>query len=236
MLLKKILNKVLKRGKTQHELLSEWRSTGIQIGNDCRILDPNDIWVDKTRPELLTIGNHVFLHKGTVIMTHDWAGWCFLEKYDDFVPSCGPVTIGNNVWLGSNVTILKNVEIGDNVIIGAGSIVTKSIPSNSVAVGTPAKVVKSIDDFYNERKIKSLDETEEYCLAILKSGREPKVEDFNDNFPIFVNASNYKDYPINYSRLFTEVKFKKWLANHESRYKDFDSFIAEMKKRYSDLR
>lgn len=113
---------------------------------------------------------------------------------------------------------------------------TKSIPSNSVAVGTPAKVVKSIDDFYNERKIKSLDETEEYCLAILKSGREPKVEDFNDNFPIFVNASNYKDYPINYSRLFTEVKFKKWLANHESRYKDFDSFIAEMKKRYSDLR
>ena len=66
-----------------------------------------------------------------------------MKKYSEFIPSHGRVRIGDNVWLGQNVTILKNVDIGDNVIIGAGSIVTKSIPSNSIAVGCPVKVIGS---------------------------------------------------------------------------------------------
>ena len=55
-----------------------------------------------------------------------------------------PVSIGNNVWIGGGVTILPGVKIGDNVTIGAGSVVTKDIPSNCVAVGNPCKVLKSI--------------------------------------------------------------------------------------------
>ena len=55
-----------------------------------------------------------------------------------------PVSIGNNVWIGGSVTILPGVTIGDNVTIGAGSVVTRDIPSNSVAVGNPCKVVKRI--------------------------------------------------------------------------------------------
>ena len=54
-----------------------------------------------------------------------------------------PVTIGDNVWIGGSVTILPGVTIGDNVTIGAGSVVTKDIPSDSVAVGNPCKVIKS---------------------------------------------------------------------------------------------
>ncbi len=55
-----------------------------------------------------------------------------------------PVTVGNNVWIGGNVTILPGVTIGDNCTIGAGSVVTHSIPANSIAVGNPAKVIKTI--------------------------------------------------------------------------------------------
>jgi len=55
-----------------------------------------------------------------------------------------PVTIGHNVWIGGSVTILPGVTIGDNVTIGAGSVVTRNIPSNFVAVGNPCKVIKSI--------------------------------------------------------------------------------------------
>jgi acetyltransferase-like isoleucine patch superfamily enzyme len=55
-------------------------------------------------------------------------------------------TIGNNVSLGVNVTIVGKVTIGDNVTIGAGSVVVKDIPSNCVAVGNPAKVVKYITE------------------------------------------------------------------------------------------
>ncbi len=54
------------------------------------------------------------------------------------------ITIGNNVWIGGNVCVLPGVNIGDNCVIGAGSVVVKDIPANSVAVGNPCKVVKSI--------------------------------------------------------------------------------------------
>ena len=56
-----------------------------------------------------------------------------------------PIKVGNNVWFGGNVTVLPGVEIGDNSVIGAGSIVTKNIPKNSIAVGNPCKVIKKID-------------------------------------------------------------------------------------------
>ncbi len=55
-----------------------------------------------------------------------------------------PVTIGHNVWIGGTVTILPGVTIGDNVTIGAGSVVTSDIPSNSIAVGNPCIVVKTL--------------------------------------------------------------------------------------------
>lgn len=55
-----------------------------------------------------------------------------------------PIRIGRKVWLGANVVILPGVELGDNVTIGAGSVVTKSIPSNSIAVGNPCKVIKNV--------------------------------------------------------------------------------------------
>lgn len=57
-----------------------------------------------------------------------------------------PIHIGKNVWLGGDVKILVGVSIGDNTIIGTGSIVTKDIPSNVVAVGNPCKVIKEITD------------------------------------------------------------------------------------------
>lgn len=55
-----------------------------------------------------------------------------------------PVTIGDNCWIGGSSTILPGVTIGDNVTIGAGSVVVKDIPSNSVAVGNLARVVRTI--------------------------------------------------------------------------------------------
>ncbi len=53
-----------------------------------------------------------------------------------------PITIGNNVWIGAGVTVLPGVEIGDKSIIGAGSVVVKSIPENSIAVGNPCRVIE----------------------------------------------------------------------------------------------
>lgn len=67
------------------------------------------------------------------------------------------VTIGDNVWIGGNVCIMPGVTIGDNVVIGAGSVVTKDLPDNVIAVGNPCKVVREIteadrDFYYKDRK------------------------------------------------------------------------------------
>lgn len=56
------------------------------------------------------------------------------------------VKIGNNVWIGAGVNVLPGVTIGDNSVIGAGAVVTKNIPSNVVAVGNPARVLREISE------------------------------------------------------------------------------------------
>ena len=55
-----------------------------------------------------------------------------------------PITIGDNAWLGGGVIVLPGVTIGENTVVGAGSIVTKDLPSNVVAAGNPARIVRSL--------------------------------------------------------------------------------------------
>ena len=63
-------------------------------------------------------------------------------KKHDCKTQTAPVIIGNNVWIGGGAIILPGVTIGDNVVIGAGSIVTKSIPDNVIAAGSPCRVIR----------------------------------------------------------------------------------------------
>lgn len=62
----------------------------------------------------------------------------------DGLEAGAPITIGDNVWLGGGVIVCPGVTIGDNSVIGAGGVVTKDIPANSVAVGNPARVIKTL--------------------------------------------------------------------------------------------
>ena len=78
------------------------------------------------------------------IVTHD----CKIGDFVEISPSVnllGRCNVGTYSQIGSNTTILPNLTIGENVIIGAGSVVTKNIPDNCVAVGTPAKIIKELD-------------------------------------------------------------------------------------------
>ena len=89
----------------------------------------------------IEIGDGALIGHNTTIATlnHDFDP----AKRQNLTPS--PVKIGKNVWIGSDCTILPGVEIGDGAIIGAGSVVTKTVPANTISVGNPARVIKKIE-------------------------------------------------------------------------------------------
>ncbi|WP_156165000.1 sugar O-acetyltransferase [Demequina silvatica] len=68
----------------------------------------------------------------------------------DKLEAAKPIVIGDNVWLGGGVIVCPGVSIGENSVIGAGSVVTKDIPANVVAVGNPARVIRTIGDHDGE--------------------------------------------------------------------------------------
>lgn len=220
--------------RSSEEYIEYLRTKGVKVGKGTLVFAPRVINIDISRPELLEIGENVFLHHGTTIMTHDFTSYAFVNRYNNFIPSHGKVKIGNNVWLGENVSILKGVTIGDNVIIGYGSIVTKDIPSNSVAVGVPAKVILTFDDYYEKRKEKFVEEAIEYALSIYASGRNPVIEDFYDDYPAFVDGSNFMEYNYPYNRVFTSGQFEAWKMVHKAPYHGFDEFMKVVNERLKD--
>ena len=88
----------------------------------------------------IDIGNDVRIGANCVIADGDF------HLDDPRVGEPKPVTIKDNVWLGYGVIVMKGVTIGENSIIGMNSVVTRDIPANSIAVGSPAKVIKTLED------------------------------------------------------------------------------------------
>lgn len=114
------------------------------IGMNCTFVDCNKI----------SIGNNVLIASNVQIYTstHHTDKETRLNKNwkEEGVPYFRtfalPVKINDNAWIGGGVIILPGVEIGENAVIGAGSLVTKSIPANALAIGSPCKVIKKLNE------------------------------------------------------------------------------------------
>lgn len=108
-----------------------------------------------TEPWIITIGNNVHLTDNVRFLTHDASTIIFRDKVPD-LEITKPITVGDDVFIGNSVIILPGVKIGDRVVIGAGAVVSRDIPDNSVAVGVPARVVKTADEYFEKLKKESL--------------------------------------------------------------------------------
>ena len=108
-----------------------------------------------TEPWIITLGNNVHITGGTKFITHDGGTLLYRRQIPD-LEITKPITVGNDVYIGNNVIILPGVTIGNNVVIGAGAVVSNDIPDNSVAVGVPARVIKTADEYLEKLKMESL--------------------------------------------------------------------------------
>lgn len=132
--------------KLKRDSIAFARSIGVKVGECCRFLETR-LGTFGSEPYLISIGNHVTITSRVQFITHDGGVWVFREKYPD-IDVFGPIVVGDNVFIGIGALIMPNVTIGNNVVIASGAVVTRDIPSNTVAVGVPARPIKTIDEYW----------------------------------------------------------------------------------------
>lgn len=172
--MKKLLRRLyfrLRSNVTTEELVG----MGLKVGKNFRrmhdvILDPSHCWH-------IQIGDHVTMAPRVHVLAHD-ASFHHHTGY----ARIGNVIIGNNVFIGADAVILPNVTIGDNSIIGANSTVSKDIPANVVAAGSPAKVICTLEEYLARNKALMATRPcygEEYTLrkGITKEMKDQMFED-----------------------------------------------------------
>lgn len=145
-------------------VLEAMREGRLEIGP--QVLFEPGVWITVPGEARVRIGGGSFLNLGVMVAAHElveigehcmFANGCFItdanHRFDDPekpVPwqgftSKGPTRLGDNVWCGANVVITSGVTVGERCVIGANSVVTEDLPPFSIAAGTPASVLRTIE-------------------------------------------------------------------------------------------
>ncbi len=146
------------------DALEMLRDGRLELGEN--VLFEPGVWLTAPAPARIRIGAGSFLNLGVTVAATDlvdigahcmFANGCFVtdadHRFDDPakpVPwqgftTKGPTRVGDNVWCGANVVITSGVTVGERCVIGANAVVTRDLPPRSIAVGTPARVIRSVE-------------------------------------------------------------------------------------------
>ena len=216
--------------------VSYLRANGIKVGENVKFRFPKSTTIDISRPSLVEIGSNLDINANFTIMTHDFGTYVFRNAFHNYVSSSGRVKIGSNIYFGRDVTILKGVTIGDNCIIGIGSVVTHDIPSNSVAVGNPCRVICSLEDYYQKRIEKQVIEALDLgCSIIENMKREPKITDFKEEWVLFLTEDDITNHPEIMPEVNSRVGLIKddFFLNRKLFFNGFDEFLQAIYQRYT---
>lgn len=179
---------------------------GVRIGDNVRIYGASSIVIDETRTWLLRIGNNVRITHGVQILTHDYSKSVLETKFGENIGEGAETIIGNNVFIGMGSILLMGSHVGNNVIIGAGSVVHGKIPDDVVVAGNPARVICTIKEHLQKRRMRTADE----ALLVARS---------------YVNCFGKK--PTEYDmRYFRELFGGK--AKSEKKWSSFESFLEDL--------
>lgn len=207
----------------------------IDIGEGCRIWEPNHTYIDIQRPHLLHIGDNVKITRGVTILAHDYSRSVFTGAGFDNIGEAGKTWIGDNVFIGMNAIILMGSKIEKNSIIGAGSVVSGEFEENSLIVGNPAKRICSLEDYFIKQKTKEIDAAILYAQQWFSFyGKWPTVDEMTDAFA-WLYLPHDEDSIKKYPQLFKPggVDRDKYIGrfiNSSSMFDSFDSFIEECER------
>ncbi len=128
------------------------KAKGMKVGKDVIFVEAPNFG---SEPFLIEIGDRTKITANCTFINHDGAMYVIrsMEKYKD-ARNFGRTKIGKNCFIGNNCTILPGVEMGDNCILGAGSVLSSSMPSNTVFAGTPARMICTIEE-YGDKALKN---------------------------------------------------------------------------------
>ena len=148
------------------------RSMGMHIGRDVWL--PDSTAIDVSHCFLISVGDHCGFGEGCVLLAHD-------AQMDEFLDAArlGRVIIHESCHLGARTIILPGVEIGPRTIVGAGSVVTRSLPPDTVCAGNPARVICSLNEYLEKHRSRiascSTFDYERYDIRVITPKRRAEV-------------------------------------------------------------
>lgn len=234
--MRSLFQKIKKRliGVTERDILDNLRRGGAIIGEKVKIFSPNRTIIDSTRPWLLTIGSYTKITQGVTILTHDYSLSVLRRVYGDWIGEGEETIIGENCFLGVNSILLMGTHLGNNVIVGAGSVVRGFFPDNVVIAGNPARVVCTLEEHYQRRCKKTIQE----AVACAKRYREifgerPTPKDLEGFKFLFVprNSELVKEYGLSFQCSGDEPsEVEEAFYQTKPYWSDFEKFLVETEK------
>ena len=151
------LKSKIERKRLEHRWY-KLRQRGMHLGSDVWL--PASTWIDPDYCFLISIGDHCGFGEECLILAHD-------AQMDEFLDAAriGQVTIHESCHIGARTVLLPGVVIGPKTIVGANSVVSRSLPPNTVCAGNPAKVLCSLEDYLSKHRFRIADATKVTCVT-----------------------------------------------------------------------
>lgn len=224
------LIRIIKKN-TSDQILKKLKSRGAEIGKKVVIYTPNTVDIDDSRPWLLSIGEYTKITRGSVILTHDYSLSVLRRVYGEWIGEGACTKIGKNCFIGANSIILMGAQIGDNVIVGAGSVVHGTFPDNVVIAGNPARIICTLDEYYQRR----IERTKKEALICARKFMEvhkrlPKPKDLNGFKFLFTprNKKIVEKYEISFQCNGDETcEVVESFYKTQPFWRDFDAFLKD---------
>jgi acetyltransferase-like isoleucine patch superfamily enzyme len=149
-MIRRTLSMALNTAKLHRDPVRYFRSKGARIGDEVEIFGAS-LFTFGSEPYLVTIGSHVTISHKVDFITHDGGMRVVRSTYPNAY-LYGRIYVADRCFIGAHSILLPGARVGAGSVIGSGSIVTGDIPPGVVAVGAPARPLKSVEEYIEENK------------------------------------------------------------------------------------